>query len=324
MTKILSLIFIIPLMFIGSFSYVFSQQVSAKIELSPESPEPKSLVTLTFSSYSFDTNSAFITWKVDGVTKLSGVGENKLILNTGNVGQSQTVTLTAENQVGYFVEQRIVVTPASVILMYEAPKSHVPLFYEGKSFAATAGLIRVTALPSVGDERGVFDPSSLSYTWYVNDEPMKNASGRGKQSIETKLDFLRTKNDIKVVVRTPSGESVSKTISVSPRNIDPKLYEYDELFGTKLTSPINKRLETSKTASLKLEPYFLSYQDDKPSSYRWLLDGFNITPQDGQVVALVPKENSYGVKQLTVSVFGPDKRLQSAETSLEIIFDSRE
>ncbi len=306
----------------GSFSFVCAQ-VSAKIDLTPENPEPRSSVTLTLTSFAFDVSSSLVTWKVNGTQVLSGNGERSLVVRTGDVGESQVITVTAQNQAGYFVEQKITISPASVSIIYEAPRSHVPFFYEGRSFASTGGLVKVTALPAMSEGGEVVLPSSLSYTWYVNGEVLKKFSGFGKQSAEFRLDYLQDANEVKVVARTPKGASVSKTVTISPFGIKPILYRYNEIFGTQLNSPVNSRLETAATIALTLEPYFISNKEDKPSTYKWLLDGFDVTPLQGQVLALVPNENTYGVRNLTVQVKGPDRRLQSAETSVELIFDTR-
>lgn len=307
---------------LGSFSLA-SAQASARIDLTPENPEPRSSVRLTLTSFAFDVSSSLITWKVNGTQVLSGDGERNLTVRTGDVGESQVVTVTAQNQAGYFVEQKITITPASVALIYEAPRSHVPFFYEGRSFASTGGLVKVTALPSMSDGGGVIPSTSLSYTWYVNGEVLRNFSGFGKQSAEFRLDYLQDTNEVRVVARTPKGASASKTITISPFEIKPVLYRYNEIFGAQLNSPVSSRLETTATVALKLEPYFISSKEDRPSTYKWLLDGFDVTPLQGQVLALVPKENSYGVRNLNVQVTGPDRRLQSAETSIELIFDTR-
>lgn len=322
MKNILITLCSVTVLLLGSFSFASAQAV-AKIDLSPESPEPRSAVTLTLSSYTFDVSASFITWRVNGEQVLSGNGERTLTVRTGDVGESLLINVTAQNQAGYSVEQRITITPASVAIVYEAPKSHVPFFYEGRSFAATGGLVRVTALPSMSDGGAPIPAESLSYTWSVNGEVLKKFSGFGKQSAEFRFDYLQDTNDVRVLVRTPKGATVSKTLTISPSAITPVLYRYDEIFGTLLNSPVTSRLETTKTIPLKLEPYFVSSKDDKPSTYKWLLDGFDVTPVEGQVLALVPKENSYGVRKLNVQVSGPDRRLQSAETSVEIIFDTR-
>lgn len=312
----------IALLVFSTFSSA-GAQTAAKISLSPESPEPRSSVTLTLSSYTFDVHSSFIAWKVNGEQVLSGIGETVLTVRTGDVGESLLINVTAQNQAGYFVEEKITVTPASVAIMYEAPRSHVPFFYEGRSFAATGGLVKVTAIPSVSEDGVMLGGGLLSYTWSVNGVVLKKFSGYGKQSAEFRLDYLQDTNEVRVLVRTPKGASVSKTITIAPFEIKPVLYRYDEIFGAQLNSPVTSRLETTKTMTLKLEPYFVSSKESSPSTYKWLLDGFDVTPIQGQILALVPKEDSYGVRNLRVSVTGPDRRLQSAETSVELIFDTR-
>lgn len=314
---------IVATSFFSGSLFIHAQEVVAKIIVSPEFPEPRSVVTLTLSTYSFNLDTSLITWSVNGAVVLSGEGETTLQVRTGDVGEVRNITVLAESKTGYLVEQQIALTPASVTLLYEAPLSHVPYFYEGRSFAANGGLVRVTALPSLSDGAGAVPASSLSYTWYVNDEVVKKQSGRGKQSADIRLDYLRSRTSVRVVVRTPLGAAASKTISITPFTVDPIFYRFDEVFGTLLNSPVRGRVETSAAIPLIIEPYFLSTKESKPPVYKWLLDGFDVTPLGGRVLALSPEENSYGAKQLTVQMTGHDRRLQSAQTDVEVIFDSR-
>lgn len=310
------------LLLISSLSLA-SAQVSATIELNPKNPEPKSTVTLTFKSYSFDPNTAFISWLVNGKKVLEGEGETALTVQTGEVGSALSVTVRATTKTGFDVAQTIKISPASVTLIYESPRSYTPLLYEGRSLPAEGGLMRVTALPSLSDQGQAVDPSKLSYSWYINDILFKTASGAGKQSALIRLDYLQSKNNIKVVVRSPLGNTAEKTITIYPHAILPLLYPYDSVMGVDYTKLIDKRFETVKEFTLSLEPFYVSDNDPKAASYVWYLDGFPSTPLGGRILALQPKENSYGTKMLSIDVYGADKRLQKASTKVELIFDTR-
>ncbi len=298
-------------------------QVSATIELYPKNPEPKSDVTLTFKSYSFDANTASLVWTVNGKKVLEGEGETKLIVRTGEVGDAITVTVRASTQGGFTTAQSITVTPASVMIMYESPKSYVPLLYEGKSLPGEGALIRVSAFPSIGDSGGITPPSKLSYTWYINDTLFKDVSGAGKQSALIRLDYLQSKNTIKVIVRSPSGASAEKTITIYPHAVMPLLYTFDSVLGVNYTKLIDKRFETVNEFIVSLEPFYVSDEETKRASFVWYLDGFPSTPLGGRILALQPKENSYGTKMLSIDVYGTDKRLQKASIKTELIFDTR-
>jgi hypothetical protein len=63
---------------------------------------------------------------------------------------------------------------------------------------------------------------------------------------------------------------------------------------------------------------------DSPPSYLWLLGGLPSTPSDGRLLSFHPKENSYGTKMLNITVSNPKRINQEGETSVELIFDTRE
>lgn len=322
MKKIILFCILVGSIAVGTLSFSFAQ-VAATIKLNPKNPEPKSTVTLTFTTFSFDANTAMFTWRVNGTTVLEGQGRTSLTLKTGNVGDASSVVVNVKTEDGYNVSQSIEVTPASVLLLYESPKSYVPLLYEGRSLPGEGALISVTALPSIADRGQLVDPMRLSYSWYINDTLFKAASGLGKQSALIRLDYLQNTNKIKVVVRSPYGNSAEKTISVYSHAVMPVLYTYDNVLGVDFTRAIEKRFETVKDFTLSLQPFYVSDEEKKRASYVWYLDGLPTTPLDGRLLSLQPKENTYGTKMLSIDVFGTDKRLQKANIKTELIFDTR-
>jgi hypothetical protein len=252
-----------------------------------------------------------------------GQGKTTLTLPTGEVGETSSVVVNVSTPTGFDVTQSIEVSPASVALLYESPKSYVPLLYTGRSLPGEGALISVTALPSIGDEGQLVDPSKLSYSWYINDSLYKAGSGLGKQSTFVRLDYLLNKNTVKVVVRSPYGNQAEKKITVYTHPVMPLLYTYDSVFGVDFTKLIDKRFEAVKDFTISLEPFYVSDEEKKPASYVWYLDGLPTTPLGGRILAFQPKENSYGAKILSIDVFGTDKRLQKANTRAELIFDTR-
>ncbi len=301
-------------------------EMDATITLEPENPAPKSSVTLTLSSYSFDVNTAMITWKIGSKIILRGQGEKSLSIKTGNVGDATDVYVTVEQADGSTLEQRISVTPSSVLLLYEAYKSYVPPLYEGRSLPSDGALIRVTAFPQISDRGVPVPPSQLSYVWYVDDVVLKSASGAGKQSALIRLDFLESSDDIKVLVRSPLGNTATKTITVYPHRVMPLLYTYDQVLGPNFTTLIDKRFEIVKDFTLSLEPFYVSRKEEgtgSEPSFAWFLDGLPTTPIGGRLLSMHPNEDSYGAKILRIVVTGPDKRIQKEEIETELIFDTR-
>ena len=295
----------------------------AYVTLTPENPLPNSTVTLTLTSLSFDVHTALISWEVNGKVVRKGDGETSITIKTGSVGDSSSVTITAETKEGGLIKQSVDITPSSVSLMYEAPASYVPPFYEGRSLPSDGSLVRVSAIPSMSDGNGRVDPASLSYVWYLNDSVIKSLSGRGKQSADIRLDYLRNENEVRVVVRTPYGNVATKTITITPHAIMPLVYLYDDVLGANFSMRVGKRFETTKDFILSLHPFYMPKKGSRDSVYTWLLDGLQITPTDDTTLALHPKKDSYGVKNLTVRVEGPNRFNETVEQNIEIIFDTR-
>jgi hypothetical protein len=304
-------------------TYITASAISGTITLDPKNPEPKSTVKLTLESYSFDVDSAVITWKVNGVVTRKGRGEDSLQIKTGDVGTSNEVTVLAETDNGEELEQKITITPSSIILLYEAPKSYVPLLYEGRSLPSTGASVKVTALPVLSDEGTPVPPSSIAYAWYIDDTILKSSSGSGKQSLTTRLDYLKEVTSIRVVARSPKGNIATKTIEIRPHDIMPLIYTYDPILGPNFTTLLEKRFEAVKDFTLSLEPFYVSDKETRSPAFTWYLDGSPSTPLGGKILGMSPQPNSYGTKMLSIVVEGFDRRLQKAETKLELIFDTR-
>jgi hypothetical protein len=302
-------------------AHVFAE-ISATLSLDPIHPEPKSTVDIIMESYSFDVNTAMITWKIGGKVVLSGLGEKILKVKTGDVGTTVQVNVVASTANGSSIEQQIDVTPSSVLLLYEAPYSYIPTFYQGLSLPSKGGLVKVSALPQISDNGTQVAPSSLAYTWSLNDGILRSMSGTGKQSALIKLDYLKSKNEIKVVARSPLGNTGTKTITIASHPIMPLFYLYDPLFGVDFNNVITRRFETTSNFNLALEPFYVS-QEEKGPAFNWFLNGLPSTPINGKILGFQPQENSYGSKMLNIKITGPDKRIQNTETKLEILFDTR-
>lgn len=301
-------------------------QVNGDIKISPKNPEPNSQVTLSFNSYSFNSDFAYFIWKVNSTTVLEGEGEKVLTTTTGAIGEKSTVTVQVSSNVGHSITQQLTLSPSFVTLIHEAPNSYVPHFYPGRSLPSDGGEVKVTAFPFMASDQTLSDPSQLSYTWYLNDAVIRNAEGKGKQSVTVALDFLRTKNEVKVVVKNKDGATATKSITIIHHKVMPKLYEYDELFGTLFDKNIGKRFETTKEFATILEPFYVSKSiktSDKTPTFKWLLNGMESTPLGGRILAFSPAENSYGNKKLSITVYGPDKRIQEGTFQTEFVFDTR-
>lgn len=308
---LLSFLFTLPL-------YVSAADVSIKLD--PASPEPYSKVTLSLVSYDLNVDTSMVVWTVSGKEAKRGLGEKTLSLSTGPVGLSIPVSVVVSDTNGTVIQSSINVTPESVSLVWESVESYVPPFYEGLALPSDGAAVRVTAIPNMS-----IPPNQLSYTWFVSDQAVTSASGAGKQSFTTNLDTLTDTTKIRVVVRSPQGTSAEKTLSISPHPVLPMIYSYDDLLGTNYSLSFVRRLELAKDVTLSLEPFYLSAKNglESTASYAWYVDGLPVTPQEKTLLALHPKENAYGVRNLSITLGNTKRRLQTAQADLQVVFDTR-
>jgi hypothetical protein len=299
----------------------FAEDVA--ISLFPTNPTPYTETTATLVSYAFNVNTAYIKWSINGKIVLEGIGEKKLKLKTGGSGVGIPVHVSINNN-KEVTEINTTITPESVDIIYETPESYVPLFYEGRSLPGEGALVHFVALPNISEDGVIVSGKSLDYSWYVNDTLKEDISGFGKSSVILPLNFLTSYTRIKVIVQSQSGATAEKFIDIYPHEVMPLLYSYDDIFGVDYTRLLTKRFETIKDFTLALEPYYLSLNNLSDFvSFDWNLDNLSVTPLDGRLLAMHPKENSYGSKNLSISISNSKRRLQKADTSINLIFDTR-
>jgi hypothetical protein len=267
-----------------------------------------------------DVDTSMISWKINGKEISKGIGQKNLSVTAGAVGTSIPVVATVSDAFGNVVTASIIIVPQSVSLVWEAIESYVPAFYEGKPLPAEGSSIKVTAVPATSESL-----SSLSFGWYVNNTYLENSSGAGRRSAIIPLETLADHTEIKVRVKTPLGAVMEKTISIYPHEVMPLLYTHDDLLGTDFTQTFIRRLELTKAVTLSVEPYYLSTKKmESTASYSWYLDGLPVATDEKGILALKPKEDSYGVRTITVLVAQARRKLQSAQTSLQAVFDTRQ
>ncbi len=300
-------------------------EIETNVTLTPSNPSPYQQVVLTLSSYSFDINVATIVWSSGGKTLLSGMGEKRLTITVGDVGQTLPILYEATAADGSFVQGSVSISPQAVDMIYEAKESYVPAFYEGRALPGEGSIVKVTALPTISERGAKLSSANLSFSWYINGEYSDRASGAGKNTANIALDYLTDTTDVKVLVRSPLGNTAEKTISIRPHAILPTLYAYDELLGTNFTKAFFRRLELDADVILSLEPYYLSTRAGLSSAatYEWYLDGLPVTPQEQTLLALRPKENTYGARTLSIFVDNTKRQLQRTQSVLEVVFDTR-
>lgn len=300
-------------------------QLAADLVVPTNNINPYETIKVTVQSYSFDVDNALLTWKVNGATVRSSIGEKTLSVTLGGPGTKTTVVLLARDSSGEEIELSRVFSPQSVTLMWESLESYTPPFYKGKALPGEGATIQVVALPEFFENGKRIPATNLAYAWYVHGEFVSSASGRGRSTFTTSLDYLRNEHIVKVIVRSESGSQSEHSITIRPHTVMPLFYTYDTLLGPNMSYGFVRRFETTKEVTLFVAPYYLSTKGAPRGSERfsWTLNGLPVTPTSPYTITLRPQDDSYGAQTLLVSIDQLKRKLQGTETSIEIVFDSR-
>lgn len=310
------------------FSVSLSQAIAAtdiSLTIFPETPAPYSDVRITLQSYMVDVNTASITWYVRGVEFTSGFGEKSITVATGGIGSTLPVRARITLDTGDIYETNITISPQSIDMVWESVESYTPPFYEGKALPGEGSVVKVTVLPTIYNGTSIVSPNSLSYAWYLNGQFIENVSGAKKQSALIPLSVLEENATVRVRVTVQGGLVIEKTLVIYPHEIMPLLYPHDATLGANFARSFSQRIEIVSDTIFSLHPYYLSTRNglDGASSYTWFLDGLPVTPEEKTILAVRPRENSQGTRRLLITIENLKRKLQKAELSSEILFDTR-
>jgi hypothetical protein len=314
-----SLLFLCPGILFAEFT------LTGNLLTSPEYPKAYDSVTVTLESYSFDPNTTLITWRQNGKTILSGVGEKSLRITLGPNGRRDTFTVNAKTPSGQEYNDAITLTPSTATLVWETLGGYVPPFYKGKILPAEGSTLRVTAFPSFSVPGGLIAPKSLTYVWSMNSEHVEAASGFGKNTFTTKLNYLENENEVKVVASTIDGsQAAEKRVTILPAEIVGRFYIADPIFGTRYESALMGSAEINKETTFVFEPYFIGVTNlSSPSlTSDWILNGLPVNPNDANSITIRPKPESKGIGTLEVDMEQTKKFLQKVGLHLQVVFDT--
>ncbi|MEW5907755.1 MAG: hypothetical protein AB1643_01040 [Patescibacteria group bacterium] len=292
------------------------------LDLKPKYPGPNQEVNVSAKSYSFDIDRAVITWSINGIQKLKGVGEKNFTFRTGDVGSKTTINIIVVSLDGLKLENNLIIIPADVDILWEA-ENYIPPTYKGKALPTSISKIKISALPNVVIDDVKFSPSKLIYNWEINGKKKIDISGYGKNSFSFKSSAMIGQDNIKLTM-TDYNKKILVEKRVLINIVQPKIifYEKNPLAGIKYNLALSDKIDLGGgEMSIKAEPYFFSLSDLDQLFYQWNMNNKDINMEnDPAILNLRTPEGGSGYSFINLRVKNPLSILQFADKSLTINF----
>lgn len=333
-------VFLLTLSVICTVSFIISpvhaQSLSAasavdQIVLTPSSnnPTPGQTVTITAASYSFDINSATITWTVNGKQVQKGIGATILSVQAPTLGKKTAIAVTAVTTDGSTYSNSTTLSSGLIDMIMETD-GYTPPFFKGKVPLVFENTVTVIAVPHLINPSGKeYDPSTLVYQWSEdNGTVLQDQSGYGKQSISLKGSLVPRPFYLIVVASSRDGSAQAESlIQIQPTSPSIIFYDDDSLYGPLFNTAITNQLhigsqkETSALASLFGFNFSSTITNDL--SLDWMINGAD-HPElaSNQSVALRAPDGVSGTSHIELSVQGINNILQKADDSFNVSFDT--
>lgn len=242
----------------------------ALIEFEPESPGPREEVRVSFISYSFDVNSAHITWTHNGKKVLSGRGEKTYRFTTGSAGAREAITASVVTLDGEEFNVSRVFVIGDVDLLWSADV-YIPPEYGGKALSSPRSLITISAVPQFVSGGRTISPASLIYEWNIDSKIKTSKSGSGKRTFSFYASVaagavhevgLKVYNADKTIV-------VNKTVSITVHDPEVLVYEEEVTGGPNMSLAItNFKMFPGEGKKFRALPYFSS-ERVTDLSFKW-------------------------------------------------------
>lgn len=326
-----SILILIFIGLFGFFSKVHAQGVSlseiVNFKVVPEVPKEGEEVYVSLTSYATDIDSAKITWRVNGKTIKSGMGEKNFYFNMGYEGQT-TLSVTIATFEEGVIEKIFTFRPASVDLIWQTD-GIVPPFYKGKSQFSHQNEVTVIAIPHIKGSNGAeINPKNFVYKWKKNGSVIEQASGYGKNTYTFEGPLISRNINIAVEAGVANGEGVVYgSVNLVPSDPSIILYKKDSVYGIQFQKAISgaEELKNSNELSVLAVPLFFSSKSEYNGAlvFKWAVNGFPVGDDISNIQTFRQTNNVTGSSRISVAVENTQKILQFKSTNFDINFTSK-
>lgn len=298
-------------------------QVVIFTDLTPEYPSPYQDVTIALDSYTTKLDSNTISWFVDGKLITKGIGLKTFTIKAGAIGTQKVVTASVLADNGHVTQQKIIIAPAAVDLIWQA-QSYTPPFYKGKALIPHQGAVLVTAEPTIYQAGKRIPAKQLIYKWKQEDTVLVAQSGYGKNTALIEPNLPLDAQKISVEVTTVDGKiKAANFVRLTSQNPIILLYEEDALTGVRSQQAITVNHSVKgKDSKIVAVPFFFSTPKRSSGSiqYNWLLNGQD-TGQHASAITLGVVDGTQGNATIQLEIKHTSKIFQAADTLVPIYFE---
>jgi hypothetical protein len=294
--------------------------------VTPEAPKPGDTVLIEVQGVGTFLGDATITWQQDGKTVKSGAGESSFSFVAGALGSKTSVKVTINSSTQGTITKTFAFSPSSVNMLWEADTS-VPWWFKGKPLYTAGSALTVTALPQIVSGGKTLLANALSFQWKVNDTPVPQSSGLGRNRITFSGSQLLPGETASVDVYFAGALVGRGSITIPASKPQVMLYVRDPLRGTLFDQALQNSISlTSTEFTLEAAPFYFANKSiaGGTAPFAWKLNGNDTTGPQTAIGLLTLRQSGSGAGKAKVVVdvqnTDSDKYVQSAENALTILF----
>mgnify|MGYP001588896948 FL=1 len=290
----------------------------------PSSPSPRETVLIEASTPTFDQESAFFSWTVNGNLRpeFSGQGKNQITLTAGEIGSTLQVNVEASAPQGTGGTASLSVRVSDLALTWLA-ETYTPKWYKGKALPVQNSVVNIVAIPRFVIGGREIPSRNLIYRWGLDDED-RALSGVGSQVFQVQISIMpKISHHIRVTIEDPGGqirrEGELFIVPVRPRLA---LYPSSPLGGIEFrSSPAFYQTATRGILDFQAEPFFFPVKSKKELPFRWTVGGVEGrgTPGEENLLSINTGERPVPLIPLSVSVQIPDSVISAISNTLTLL-----
>ncbi len=288
------------------------------LSISPENPDPETLVTATVSTFSFDLERSRISWRLNGRLINEGTGIKSFNFQTGKSGSKTIISAIVTPPGGVKIEKSLTIQPVDGDILFQAINSYKPPFYRGRTLPTKESEIRTVVIPNGTIGGQILKASDFVYTWKKNSALASDASGFGKNSFTFKNRLIDDTENIQVDMSEMKNR-LRLTEEISIPLAEPRIvfYEKDPALGVNYTRALAGNFPLTKDETIiAAAPLFFSLNGAGNNlKYKWFFNDELIPGQTAPELA-IRKPAGRGQTKVSVEIEKPQTLFQKADASI--------